>query len=250
MTGVAIPRLCVALVLASCSTAPDPPPQPPPPPTVAPPPQNDPPAPEPSVAPIPPAPPETNVFMQLAAYQTRFSDVFAPSLGETATRLLAIRSAQPIAHDVFNFTTENAPALVTVGLARREQTHAHGETPKFVELLAEPPRVSEHVAKVLTQLGSWLHDPERPINVRFRAYEPMRVEPPVYDLEHFILVPAVTARIDDRDIQILRVIPAAPDEFAHIKMRGDGAARAWWHERRGDKTLGQRWAPAFQRDTP
>jgi hypothetical protein len=192
---------------------------------------------------------ETNVLMQLGPYRATFDKTFAPLLGKNAQLVLEDPAAVPIGHHVISYPHARGAVVVTVGFARREQRHAHGETPKYVELIAEPPRSSEHVAKALAALGAWIHATDRPIDVRFKAYEPVRVRVPIYEVEHFLLMPAGDATLPSGEhITLLRVIPAAPDEYALIKMRGDGAARAWWHRHRADSSLAKRWAPVLRHD--
>lgn len=188
-----------------------------------------------------PAPHESNVFIQLDAYDTSFRTHFARKLGREPVTLLSQRAPDRIAHDIVGYAGQHGAVLVSVGLARREQRHAHGETPKYVELLAEAPKPDERVAKVLERLGQWLHADERSIDVRFKAFEPLRLDEPIFGLEHFILVPAASGQIGEHLITLLRVLPLVEEEYAHIKMRGDGAARAWWHERQGDAQLVKRW---------
>jgi hypothetical protein len=90
---------------------------------------------------------------------------------------------------------------------------------------------------------------DRPLDIRFKAFEPLRLDRPLYDLTHFLLMPAGDAELPDgTQVTLLRVIPADPEEYAHVKMRGDGAARAWWHEHRADASLAQRWAPVLKHD--
>lgn len=195
-----------------------------------------------------PRPHESNVFMQLDAYDASFRAQLAPRLGREPSVLLRERAPDRIAHDIVSYAGRRGAVLVSVGLARREQKHAHGETPKYVELLAEAPKPDERVAAVLVRLGQWLHADDRPIDVRFKAFEPVRLHEPVFELIHFILVPAADAQIGDRRIALLRVIPVVEEEYALVKMRGDGAARAWWHERQGDAQLRQRWVTMTRRE--
>ena len=240
-------RTIGAVLALSCAACPGPEPPPPrPTPIPSPVPRPAPPAPALApTAPIPTAPiptDEPNVALQLGPYRESFTKLFTESLGKPPTDVSLQHESTPLAHQVLNFGDEN-PVLVTVGFARRVQPQALGETPKRVELLAEPPHASQAVADVLTALGRWMHDPDRPINVRFRAFESVRVPQPIHGIEHVIIVPALVGTLAGADITILRVIPIAPDEFAHLKMRGDGAARAWWHTRRADPTLRKRWRP-------
>lgn len=187
--------------------------------------------------------------MQLAPFRAQFDEAFSPLLGESPEVVLEDRAAKPLGHQVVAFRTSRGVVLTTVGFSRREQRHAHGETPKRVELIAEPPKASRHVAKALAWLGAWLHADDRPIDVRFKAFEPLRLDQPLFGLAHFLLVPGGHATLPSGErLVLLRVIPAGEEEYAHIKMRGDGAARTWWHQHRGDGLLPRRWAPLLRRD--
>lgn len=187
--------------------------------------------------------------MQLSPFRAQFEATFSPLLGKEPTTLLDDRAAKPLGHQVVAYKTTRGVVLCTVGFARREQRYAHGETPKRVELIAEPSKASLHVAKTLASLGAWMHSEDRPIDVRFKGFEPLRLDAPLYDLTHFLLVPGGDAALPSGEhITLLRVIPADDEEYAHIKMRGDGAARAWWHQHRGDGLLPRRWAPLLRRE--
>ncbi len=220
-----------------------------------------PPAPQPvtsasraEVAPLPsppepqPALVETDVFMPLAAYRAAFETHLGRRFGDQPALVLEQREAGGIAHDIVSFDGPRGSALVSVGLARRAQPHAQGETPARVELMTLCPERSRKVAEVLVQLGRLLHADERPLDIRFKAFEPLRTDAPIFELEHFILVPATAGTVGEEEVVVLQVVPAAEDEYAYVKMRGDGAARAWWHERRGDATLPERWTAVMSRE--
>ncbi len=227
------------LVLMGCPAAPSPVQPPSPAPSASP---SSIPAPSPSPVPPPPAH-ESNVFLQLTPYRAQFEQAFATLLGDEAKVWVDGSGADTIAHQVVSYAHPRGVLTVTIGFARRAQPFARGETPAHVELIARSPRASKQVAQTLAALGSWMHAPDRALDVRFKAYEPLRLPIPLFGREHFLLMPASESTLQGGErIAVLRVIPADEQEYARIKMRGDGAARAWWHEHRSDALL-ERWAP-------
>jgi hypothetical protein len=187
-------------------------------------------------------PPEAD---PLDGYGETFVRAYAGQLGMQVARYDTVDQSS-VKSWVMLFARAREPhRYLSVGFGRQEQPNAFGSTPRFVELLAE--MVPEHHAdlvKVLSALGAWLHDGERPVAERFRAFDTVRVVQPLLGIQYFILVPAGEVTLTDRTITVLRVIPMAEEEYAYVKMRGDGAARAWWYHHRGDPALARRWSSA------
>jgi hypothetical protein len=196
------------------------------------------------------APPEDDVFIQLAPYRDAFVKALAGSLGPKPLAELSAPAGKPLRHDVLTFArgTTGAVRVVTVGFGRREQPYAAGEVPRFVELMAEASRGGRQIGEALVRLAAVMHDVGRPIDVRFTAFDALRLEEELFGIGYFIFVPAAEVVFGERVVTVLQVIPADEEEYTLIRMRGDGAARAWWHEHRSDPTLATRWTSALSED--
>jgi hypothetical protein len=181
----------------------------------------------------------------LDAYGKMFVKAYAGQLG------LQVASYGPgevedVKHWVLHYARSGEPhRYLTVGLGRQPQMHAVAEAPPYVELLAEiDPSEDADLVSLLSQLGGWLHTADRPVHERFKQFSTLRVGKPLLGISDFILVPNGEVTIVDRTITVLRVIPMAANEYDYIKMRGEGAARAWWDRLRGDPALSRRWSSA------
>jgi hypothetical protein len=205
------------------------------------------PSPPPATAPsrAPPSVVEpSDAQLPFAGYRAQIepSLVGAGSASASAVVLDALQSP-PIGHRVVSLTRPGGQVRsVTVGFGRRAQPNAFGSTPPFVELAAESARDGVAIRQTLSALGQLLHDPERPLSIRFRPFEAIRIREPLFGQRLFTLVPnAVHQLADDHVVAVLQVIPMDEAEFIPLEMRGDGAVRAWWLNHRGTSELLRRW---------
>jgi len=204
------------------------------------------PAPPPAVAAVEPA----DALLPLGEYRSRFEGLLVGERQQLLVSALDGAGRPPIGHAVV--TVANASGgppfrMVTVGFGRRPQPHAFGTTPRYVELMAESYRDDEAVRELLSSLGQLLHSADRPISVRFQAFETIRTDEPIFGERYFVLVPgqlrsAGDLVVDDElRVTVLQVIPVDEADFIHMNMRGDGAVRAWWASHRGSSELLHRW---------
>lgn len=240
------------------------------PPAVLPPPVPEPapvaPAPVTEQAPPPAAPvvEPADVVLAFDVYQPRLEQLLvAPTDagGEPRARLLdgALDgvSRPPIGHRVVTLAgASGRPPIVsvTVGFGRRSQPHAFGTTPRYVELVAEAHRDHPAIREVLSSLGQFLHDAERPISVRFQAFDTIVTSEPIFGERFFALVPSrlvpggEIALEEGLSVTFLQVIPMDEQDFIHLNMRGDGAVRAWWSRHRGSPEVLHRWDGVIGQD--
>jgi hypothetical protein len=180
------------------------------------------------------------VFIQLTPYREALVKALAATLGGAPTGEVSSRDG--LRHDVLTFARGGGVRVLTVGFGRREQPYAVGGMPRHVELLADATRGGPEIAAALTRLGRFMHDEARPIDVRFTPFESLRLEEELFGIGFFIFVPVAEVVFGERVVTVLRVIPADEEEYTFIRMRGDGAARAWWREHQGDPSIEARWA--------
>lgn len=191
-----------------------------------------------------------DALLSLAAYRPRVERLIVGEQGELLPASLDGTRLPPIGHRVI--TVADRPGtppihMVTVGFGRRSQPHVFGTTPRYVELVASAHRDDPAVREALSTLGRFLHAADRPISVRFQAFDTIRTDEPILGERFFALVPSdlvpggELALGDDLSVTLLQVIPMDEDDFIVMNMRGDGAVRAWWTAHRGSRELLHRW---------
>ena len=228
-----------------------------------------PPAPAPVTAPLPPpiVPPEVevveldDVIFPFDAYRLRFErSLESHKPGRVAARYDA-RAQGPLGHEVVTYQSDGATEyLVTVGFGRRSQRHRFGSSPPFVELSGMTDHRLPHVPEILSSLGRYLHAVERPMAMRFQAFDVVRLDQPIHGRQFFVLVPDPLPGIEvgggaphvannavelplapELSVTLLRVVPLIESEYIRLRMRGDGAVRAWWSDHALDPELLRRW---------
>lgn len=222
------------------------------------------PAPSPSAPPVapeqPPAPAPvvepSDALLPLAAYRPRLERLLVGERGRLLPSSLDAAARPPIGHRVVTVSHPSGKPpfhTVTVGFGRRSQPHAFGTTPRYVELVAATHRDDATIREALSELGQFLHASDRPISVRFQAFDAIRVDEPIFGERFFVLVPSdlvpggeLTVD-DDLSVTLLQVVPMDEGDFIHMNMRGDGAVRAWWTAHRGSPELLHRWDDVMAR---
>lgn len=248
MTGWSTTPLAVLVTLLhGCQAAP-------PPSTTPPRAPEQPESPAPTVAPEQPMPapvvePSDSV-LPLSAYRPRVERLLVGERVALLPASLDAVSRPPIGHWVVTLgPASGRPPFhtVTVGFGRRTQPHAFGTTPRYVELVAATHRDDDAVREPLSSLGQFLHAADRPISVRFQAFDTVRTEEPIFGERFFALVPSdlvpggELAVDEELSVTLLQVIPMDEGDCIHMNMRGDGAVRAWWSAHRGSPELLHRW---------
>lgn len=110
------------------------------------------------------------------------------------------------------------------------------------ELLARADRSGPEVAEVLAAVAARCAQAPP-----CEGYHPLALPEPVRHLQHFDLVPAGAARVEDRDVPLLRVLPLTEEEYeaatSETKGAWSGAASA---DLDAKASAAARWAPALE----
>ncbi|MCA9556175.1 MAG: suppressor of fused domain protein, partial [Myxococcales bacterium] len=180
-----------------------------------------------------------------------YADAVAQDVG--GARRLQPLSRYPGAPQVAAFRSRRRTfgvLYVTLGVgAQPREAPGVPEEERRVELLARAEEAGVGVAEVLQALAKALAAADA-AGEPWKGYEPVALEAPARGLAYFDLIPAGTARAEDGDVTLLRVVPLTAEEYEAAK----AARGSQWSGSGGDPEAGDdsraRWAPALRPDVP